>query len=179
MIVLRRGDRLDVPFLRSLLAHAYNWHVAVFDTDISISRYVDGWGRPGDTAVIAMDDGHSVGAGWYRLFRAGVPGYGFVDERTPELTIVVVPSRQGEGIEGQLLAALVERARKAGHDGLSVSTEKGKPQTEYVPRRALRARRRGRRDADAAPGALVHRSASLGTFPTASRRPWLRPRSAR
>ena len=26
---------------------------------------------------------------------------------------------------------------------------------------------------------LVHRSASLGTFPTASRRPWLRPRSTR
>ena len=131
MIVLRRGDRLDVPFLRSLLAHAYNWHVAVFDTDISISRYIDGWGRPGDTAVIAMDDGHSVGAGWYRLFRTRVPGYGFVDEETPELTIVVVPSRQGEGIEGQLLAALVERARKADYNGLSVSTEKGKPETEY------------------------------------------------
>ena len=155
MIVLRRGDRLDVPFLRSLLAHAYNWHVAVFDTDISISRYVDGWGRPGDTAVIAMDDGHSVGAGWYRLFRTGVPGYGFVDEETPELTIVVVPSRQGEGIEGQLLAALVERARKAGYSGLSVSTEKrqaARPSTTSASASSSSARRR---DADAAPGALA------------------------
>jgi GNAT superfamily N-acetyltransferase len=130
MIVIRRGDRLDVPFLRSLLAHAYNWHVTVFDTDISISRYVDGWGRKGDTALIAMDGGHSVGAGWYRLFREGVPGYGFVDDATPELTIVVVPSRQGEGIGQELLAALIARAKADGYAGLSISTERGTRESE-------------------------------------------------
>ena len=80
-VVVRRGDRLDVPFLRSLLGFAYNWHVDVFDTDISISRYVDAWGRKGDTALIAIDGGHSVGAGWFRLFPDTLRGYGYVDER--------------------------------------------------------------------------------------------------
>jgi GNAT superfamily N-acetyltransferase len=129
-VLIRRGDRLDVPFLRSLLGHAYNWHVTVFDTDIAISRYVDGWGRRGDTALVAMDEGHSIGAGWYRLFPAGIPGYGFVDEQTPELTIVVVPSRQGEGIGKRLLDALLERAKADGYESVSVSVERGKQEAE-------------------------------------------------
>ncbi len=129
-VVIRRGDKLDVPFLRSLLGHAYNWHVTVFDTDIAISRYADGWGRRGDAALIAMDGGHSVGAGWYRLFRESLPGYGFVDAETPELTIVVVPTRQGEGIGARLLEALLARARADGFEGISVSVERGKQEAE-------------------------------------------------
>jgi GNAT superfamily N-acetyltransferase len=126
--VIRRGGQLDVPFMRSMLTHAYNWHVNVFDTDIPLARYVDGWGRPGDTVLIAMDGGHRVGAGWYRLFRESAPGYGFVDERTPELTIAVVPGRRGEGIGQELLAGLVERARDAGYRAVSVSVEKDHPE---------------------------------------------------
>ena len=130
MIVIRRGDRLDVPFLRSMLVHAYNWHVNVFETDIPISRYVDNWGRRGDTALIAMDGGHSVGAAWYRLFRESSSGYGFIDEETPELTIVVVPSRQGEGIGKELLAALVARGKADGYTRLSASVDKNNPETQ-------------------------------------------------
>lgn len=128
MIVIRRGDRLDVPFLRSLLAHAYSPHANALATDVRVSSYIDNWGRAGDGALVAMDDGHSVGAGWYRLFTEAAHGYGFVDEQTPELTVVVVPSRQGEGIGEKLLAALVARAVEEGHPGLSASVEKGRPE---------------------------------------------------
>jgi GNAT superfamily N-acetyltransferase len=123
-VVVRRGDRLDVPFLRSLLGFAYNWHVNAFETDVSISHYVDGWGRKGDAALVAMDDGHSVGAGWYRLFTSLNPGYGFVDEDTPELTICVVPTKQGCGIGEQLLEGLLERARSDGYGAVSVSAHR-------------------------------------------------------
>jgi len=129
-VVIRRGDRLDIPFLRSLLAHAYNWHVNELDTEISIAHYADGWGRRGDAAVIAMEDGHSVGAGWYRLFSESIPGYGFLDDETPELTIVVVPSRQGEGIGAKLLEALLARARSDGFHRVSVSVERGKQEAD-------------------------------------------------
>ena len=129
-VLVRRGDRLDVPFLRSLLAFAYNWHVNAFETDVSISHYVDGWGRKGDASVVAMEAGHSVGAAWYRLFTSMNPGYGFVDDGTPELTLVVVPTKQGQGIGKQLLEAVLERAKLEGFDALSVSVHRGDRETE-------------------------------------------------
>jgi L-amino acid N-acyltransferase YncA len=128
MTVIRRGGHQDVPFMRSMLTHAYNWHVNVFDTDVPIGRYVDGWGRPGDTVLIAMDGGHRVGAGWIRIFRETAPGYGFIDENTPELTVAVVPTRQGEGIGIELLRGLLDRARADAYRAVSVSVEKNHPE---------------------------------------------------
>ena len=92
--MIRKGSHADVPFMRSMLAHAYGWRVNAFDADIPLTRYVDNWGREGDVAVIAHETGNRVGAAWFRLFRQDEPGYGFVDEQTPELSISVVPSRR-------------------------------------------------------------------------------------
>jgi GNAT superfamily N-acetyltransferase len=136
-VVVRRADRLDVPFLRSLLGFAYNWHVNAFETDVSISHYVDGWGRKGDAAVIAMDSGHSVGAAWYRLFSSLSPGYGFVDEETPEMTLVVVPTKQGQGIGEQLLHALLERAKADGYAAISASVHRGQEDAENLTARGF------------------------------------------
>ena len=66
-----------------------------------------------------------IGAAWYRLFPASAPGFGFVDEETPELTIAVVPSRRGGGLGGQLMTALLDRARQQGHKAISLSAEQG------------------------------------------------------
>ena len=77
--------------------------------------------------LIAIDDGFPVGAAWYRLFRRDAPGYGFVDEETPELAIAVVPSRRGRGIGESLLEALCERARADGFGALSLSVERENP----------------------------------------------------
>ncbi|HEU4865918.1 MAG TPA: GNAT family N-acetyltransferase, partial [Actinomycetota bacterium] len=111
-MVIRRGGRQDVRFLRDMLHHAYYWRERnPGDGPGPAARYVKGWGRPGDTVLIAIDDGFPVGAAWYRLFRRENPGYGFVDEETPELAIAVVPNRRGRGIGEALLEALVERAR--------------------------------------------------------------------
>jgi len=125
-VVIRRGDKLDVPFLRSLLAFAYGWHVAAFDTfDISIYHYVDAWGRPGDAAFIAAESGHPIGAAWYRLFTSARPGFGFVDEETPEMTVVVIPARQGQGIGSELVDAVLDRAEEEGFPAVSVSVQRG------------------------------------------------------
>ncbi len=105
-----------------MLHHAYYWR----ERDPGkgpgpVARYVKGWGKPGDTALIAVDDGFPVGAAWYRRFTRDHPGYGFVDEETPELAIAVVPNRRGRGLGEALLDALVERARSEGHRALSLS----------------------------------------------------------
>jgi ribosomal protein S18 acetylase RimI-like enzyme len=119
----RKGSAADVPFMRSMLAHAYAWRVNAFEADIPLSRYVDNWGRPGDLAVIAHETGNRVGAAWLRVFRQSEPGYGFVDENTPELSIAVVPSRRRHGLGQELMDALLVAARAAGHGAVSLSVE--------------------------------------------------------
>jgi len=132
--VIRRGDSQDVPFLRDMLRHAYYWRMTAPDDELPVYRYVEAWGRPGDRAVIAIDDFQRVGAGWYRLFRAGRPGYGFVDEATPELSVAVVPSRRGRGFGGALLGALVAQAKKDGFSALSLSVEQENPAVSLYER---------------------------------------------
>lgn len=131
-VLLRRGGTQDVRFLRDMLHHAYYWRERVPGS--LVSRYVRGWGRPGDTAVIALEGGFPVGAAWYRLFRSEEPGYGFVDEETPELAIAVVPSKRGHGIGDELLKALLEKARAGGYARLSLSVEPGNPARKLYER---------------------------------------------
>jgi ribosomal protein S18 acetylase RimI-like enzyme len=120
-MIVRRGGHQDVRFLRDMLHHAYYWRER--DPGSTAMRYVRAWGRPGDTAVIALEDGFPVGAAWYRLFPAAEPGYGYVDERTPELAIAVVPSKRGHGIGDALLRSLLDKARQAGYPSLSLSVD--------------------------------------------------------
>jgi GNAT superfamily N-acetyltransferase len=134
--VIRRGGAQDLRFLRDMLHHAYYWRERVPGS--LVSRYVRGWGRPGDTAVIALDGGFPVGAAWFRVFKADEPGYGFIDEQTPELAIAVVPSQRGKGVGEQLLLALIERAREAGYTSLSLSVEPGNPARKLYERHGFR-----------------------------------------
>ena len=137
--VIRRGGARDLPFMRDMLHHAYYWRETMPDAaDLPVLRYVRGWGRPGDAAVIAVEGAARVGAAWHRLFRRDEPGYGFVDESIPELTIAVVPSRRGKGTGAALLTALIERARKEGFPALSLSVEDSGPQVSFYERQGFR-----------------------------------------
>ena len=125
-VVVRRGGAQDVRFLRDMLHHAYYWKErAPEDTGPGpVALYVKAWGRPGDAAMIAIDGGFPAGAAWYRLFPRDRPGYGFVDERTPELAIAVVPNARGKGVGSALLEALLERARAEGYGAISLSVDR-------------------------------------------------------
>src|SRR5579884_3502245 len=118
--MLRPVELRDLRFLRDMLRHAYYWRIDE-DRERPVYRYVQNWGRPGDAGVIALDGPHPAGAAWYRLFSERAPGFGFVDERTPELTIAVVPNRRGHGTGKEMLTALLERARADGYDAVSLS----------------------------------------------------------
>jgi GNAT superfamily N-acetyltransferase len=93
---------------------------AFWRTDPTFEHYTSGWGRPGDGGFVAEENDRVVGAVWWRLFTAEVPGYGFVDEQTPELGIAVWPGERGRGIGRRLL-----RAATAEHPRLSLSVEDG------------------------------------------------------
>lgn len=122
--MLRDADLQDMRFLRDMLRHAYHWRIAQ-DPDLPVFRYVQNWGRRGDAGVIAFSGPNVFGAAWYRLFPANAPGFGFVDEETPEVTIAVVPSQRGHGTGGELLEALLEQARADGFSRISLSAEPG------------------------------------------------------
>jgi GNAT superfamily N-acetyltransferase len=136
--MIRPGGAHDVPFLRDMLRHAFP-RTPVGD-EPPLSRYVDGWGREGDRALIAIDQFMPVGAAWYRLFRRDNPGLGFVDEQTPELAIAVVPSRRGHGFGGELLEALLEQARHDRYDAISLSAEKDSPAVALYERHGFERR---------------------------------------
>src|SRR5204862_3329651 len=102
--------------------------------DPRVARYLSGWGRPGDAAVIGEEDSRPVGAAWLRLFPEEEPGYGFVAADVPELSIAVAPEARGRGIGTRLLEALVEAARDAGHRAISLSVEPENPERRLYQR---------------------------------------------
>ena len=136
--MIRRGSALDVPFLRDMLHHAYYWRESDADASEPVSRYVANFGRRGDAALIAIEDHRRVGAAWYRLFTHDEPGFAFLDESTPEVSIAVVPNMRGRGTGSQLLSALMERARQEGYPALSLSVERDNPSIKLYERHGFR-----------------------------------------
>jgi GNAT superfamily N-acetyltransferase len=127
-----RADELG--FLQEMLYAALDWRP---DVELPPAEWVlqhpqvvvfhEGWGRPGDTALVAELEGEKVGLVWYRLFTEDSHGEGFVDERTPELAIAVVDGFRGRGIGEALLEAAHERARRDGIARLSLSVDAENP----------------------------------------------------
>jgi len=146
--VIREAGPQDVRFLKDMLRHAYYWRATTVPEsgEPPVQRYVERWGRPGDTALIAIQDFEPVGAAWYRLFRTDNPGYGFLDEETPELSIAVVPSKRGSGLGSDLLNALLVRAGADGYHAISLSVEKDNPAIHLYERHGFA---RVREDEDA------------------------------
>jgi GNAT superfamily N-acetyltransferase len=106
---------VELPAAEWVLAHP---QVVVFH---------EGWGRPGDTGLVAEHDGRPVGLVWYRLFTEEAHGEGFVDEETPELAIAVADGFRGRGIGGELMRAAHERALQHGFWRLSLSVDAENP----------------------------------------------------
>ncbi len=121
--MIRPAGANDLPFMRDMLRHAYYARWGSSEADVPLERYVEGWGRRGDAGLVAIEEFRPVGAAWFRLFEEDEPGYGFVDEQTPELTIAVVPSRRGRGLGQELLTALLEQSRRRGFEAISLSVE--------------------------------------------------------
>jgi ribosomal protein S18 acetylase RimI-like enzyme len=68
-----------------------------------------------------------VGAAWWRYFTAAQPGYGFIDEAVPEISIGVINGYRGQGIGRKLLLGLITEGRTRGIPGLGLSVEPENP----------------------------------------------------
>ncbi len=125
---IRPATKDDDEFLKAMLYEAARWNPdwprepmeEVLD-EPTLRRYHEHWGREGDGGVIAEIEGVPVGAVWYRLFTEDQPGFGFVDEKTPEVSVAVAPLHRRKGIGGTLLRAAMVQAREEGYRSLSLS----------------------------------------------------------
>ncbi|MFN8439961.1 MAG: GNAT family N-acetyltransferase [Caldilineaceae bacterium] len=93
-----------------------------------LRKYYEDFGRAGDLGFIAIDPAtnHRMAAAWLRSLTAELPGYGYVDDQTPELTIATLPEYRGKGIGTRLLEHLFEAA-KAHYSAISLSVWPANP----------------------------------------------------
>lgn len=139
---VRRATDTDLPFLTAMLAEASNWDGRRPFTPASISRdpmawrYLDGWKRPTDSGVVAVDGATPVGATWARFLLKADAGYGYVSDEIPELTLAVDKGMRHRGVGTRLLAALTESARERGLPDLSLSVEDGNAAARNLYERA-------------------------------------------
>lgn len=85
-----------------------------------VSRYVEGWGRAGDTGFVAHDKKNQnlLGAAWLRQPSDK-------SDASPELALAVKPEHRRHGIGTALLTQLVRA--NPDHSTISVSFVAGKP----------------------------------------------------
>ncbi len=131
--MLREAREQDVPFLWEMLYDSLYvptgqppWPRSILE-EPEIAHYLAGWGRAGDTALLALQGGRPVGAAWYRQMPAEDPGFGYVAEDVPEVGIALVEDARGHGIGTALLEALTAKARHAGFRALSLSVQPENP----------------------------------------------------
>lgn len=126
----RSATAKDAGFLFDMLVAAVNWtpdrHLSrsTVAAGPALVRYVDGWPRQGDLGVVAEADGAPIGAAWLRLFTADNPGYGYIADDVPELSMGVVEKWRGLGVGRGLLHEITRRARSGGHRAISLSVER-------------------------------------------------------
>ena len=85
-----------------------------------IKMYYHDFGKSDDLGVVAEYDNKVVGIAWVRI----IPGYGHVDNKTPELSISVIPEYRNKGIGKLLLNNLFNLLVEEGYSKTSLSVQK-------------------------------------------------------
>ena len=112
--VIRPLTPADEPLLWDMLHAALHTSEGAPSREIlqrpEYARYVEDWGREGDTGFVVSDkfDGEVLGAVWYRVPAAEGQGRADQGEGTPELAFAVKPGQRKRGLGAALLTQLVK-----------------------------------------------------------------------
>jgi len=89
--------------------------------DPSLRAYVEGFGEKKDDHCLVAEWGNRiVGAVWARI----IPGYGHVDDETPELAISLYKDYRGKGIGSNLMKEMLSLLKGKGYRQVSLSVQK-------------------------------------------------------
>lgn len=93
-----------------------------------LKKYLWEWGRKGDIAIIVTDSKENpIGAIWTRLFDETNKTYGYINEKTPVLSMALLPEFRGKGIGTILLNEMIRKAKNFGFNSLSLSVDPKNP----------------------------------------------------
>jgi GNAT superfamily N-acetyltransferase len=139
----------DEPFLWEMLYQALYvppgglpFPRAILD-DPDIACYVQGWGRPGDWGLLALDGENQAGATpagavWLRQWsEVAEKGYGYVSPHIPELSLALLPEYRNQGLGTRLLETVIALA-KPDYPGLSLSVVESSPARRLYERLGFR-----------------------------------------
>ncbi|NJO96155.1 MAG: GNAT family N-acetyltransferase [Hyellaceae cyanobacterium CSU_1_1] len=92
----------------------------------SLALYALDWGREGDIGYVAFGDLSPIGAAWLRLWLGEDKGFGYVNDKIPELAIAVLPDFRGQGVGTKLLKQILSTA-KTNYPAISLSVRANNP----------------------------------------------------
>jgi ribosomal protein S18 acetylase RimI-like enzyme len=132
--IIRSISLQDESFLGEMLYEAIYVPKGTLPPPVNIinkpelARYIKNWKIFDDLGFLAVDEKNhkSIGAAWIRLMTKTEPGYGYVDDKTPELTLAILPEYRNLGIGSMLLALLLEEADSK-YKAVSLSVTRGNP----------------------------------------------------
>jgi ribosomal protein S18 acetylase RimI-like enzyme len=109
----------DEPFLWEMLFEAAHLaedgetSVQAAMNNPQLAKYVRNWGQKNDLGFGAIDleTQQKIGAVWLRLFPNTDRGYGYINDRIPELAIAILPPYRGQGIGTRLLLHLLNTVK--------------------------------------------------------------------
>lgn len=129
MVIIKKLEKNEFDFLTDMLYESIHIPENKPNKEDLISsphikKYHEGWGKKGDTALIALNtNNQAVGAVWYRLFDDFNKGYGYVDSNTPELGIAVTKEVRGMGLGTLLMNKIINQAISEGYKSISLSVD--------------------------------------------------------
>lgn len=129
MVIIRNLEESEFDFLTDMLYESIHIpedkpNKEVLINSNHIKKYLEDWGRNGDTALIALNaNNQAVGAVWYRLFTENNKGYGYVDSNTPELGIAVTKEVREMGVGTLLMKKIIHQAISEGYKSISLSVD--------------------------------------------------------
>lgn len=86
--------------------------------------YISNFGESGDVCFVAESERKAVGAVWTRILSGKVPGYGNIDDSTPEFAISVKKEYRGQGIGKRLMKEMILFLKEQGIKRASLSVDK-------------------------------------------------------
>ena len=89
-----------------------------------LSGYIKDFGKDTDHCLVAELNGELIGAIWIRIFSEDEKGFGFIDSKTPELSMSVVENYRKKGIGTKMLKALLNKFTLLEYDQASLSVDK-------------------------------------------------------